>query len=391
LFIVDKPYVSDLLKRTIRDHEIPVVGTEISREMELYPDTKILTEEEAVELAQRPGQLNLYTNSENSLGWIAEHLSFSDQAIKIELFKNKTRFRELTRTMVPDFFFKSVKVEDLGDIDFSDLPAPVILKPSTGFMSEDVHKIKNSREWDLVLNSIQKARGEKKNLYPREVVDTNTFIIESCVKGDEFAFDVYYDVNGKPIILNIFRHTFSSADDVSDRIYTSSKDIIENNLAEFTEFAARIGELAEVKSFPAHIELRRSPDGTLVPIEVNPLRFGGWCTTADLTYFAYGYNPYSYYYSQNKPDWPEILKDKAGKLYSIIILDNSTGISPDRISSFDYDRLWSDFENPLELRKFDYKKYPIFGFLFTETNQENQLELKQILDSDLREYITIED
>lgn len=391
MFFVDKPYISDLLKKTVRDHAIPVVGTKISREMDLYPGTKILSEAEAVELARQPGELALYTISENSLGWIAEHLSFSDLVKKIELFKNKTKFRELTKSMVPDFFFKSVKVEDLADIQFSGLPAPLIIKPSTGFMSEGVHKVRNAAEWDQALNSIQKAAGENKDIYPREVVDTSSYIIESCVKGDEFALDVYFDLNGEPVILNILKHSFSSADDVGDRVYTSSKEIIENNLDEFTNFVAEIGMLAEVKNFPAHIELRRIPDGTLVPIEVNPLRFGGWCTTADLTYYAYGFNPYLYYYSQIKPDWPEILQDKAGKLYSIIVLDNSTGIAPDKISSFDYEKLWSSFENPLELRKFDYKKYPVFGFLFTETSQENQIELKRILDSDLREFITTDD
>jgi hypothetical protein len=314
LFFVDKPYISDLFKKTVQEHAIPVVGTEISREMDLYPGTKILSEAEAIELARQPGNLALYTTSENSLGWIAEHLSFSDLIKKIELFKDKTKFRELTRSMVPDFFFQSVKAEDLEGIQFSGLPAPLIIKPSTGFMSEGVHKVRNAAEWDQALNLIRKGAEQHKDIYPREVVDTSTYIIESCVKGDEFAIDVYFDTNGEPVILNILKHTFSSADDVGDRVYTSSKEIIENNLDEFTDFAAEIGHLAGVKNFPAHIELRRIPDGTLVPIEVNPLRFGGWCTTADLTYFAYGFNPYLYYYSRIKPDWTEILQEKAGKL-----------------------------------------------------------------------------
>jgi len=51
--------------------------------------------------------------------------------------------------------------------------------------------------------------------------------------------------------------------------------------------------------------------------------------------------------------------------------------------------LLSTFENPLELRKFNFKEYPVFGFLFTETSQDNTIELKRILDSDLSEFITI--
>lgn len=118
------------------------------------------------------------------------------------------------------------------------------------------------------------------------------------------------------------------------------------------------------------------------------MRFGGWCTTADLSFLAYGFNPYLCYYQQKKPDWHEVLKGKEGKLFSIVVLDNSTGIDAEEITSFDYEKLVSSFENPLELRKIDYKTYPVFGFLFTETRENNFIELKNILDSDLNEFIS---
>ena len=388
MFFVDKPYVSDFFKMTVRDNDIPVVGTDIAKELDLYQGTKIISQAEAVKMAQESDNLSLYTTSENSIGWIAKHLSFSDYPEKIDLFKNKYKFRELTKSMVPDFYFKAVKVEDLADIQFSQLPLPLIIKPATGFMSEGVHKVTNSAEWKGTINLIIEEIDQRKDIYPAEVVDTSLFIIEGCIKGEEFAVDAYYDSNGEAVILSILKHTFSSAEDVGDRVYTSSKEIIESNLEEFTEFAAKIGNLAKIKNFPVHIELRRGDDGILLPIEVNPMRFGGWCTTADLTFFAYGFNPYLYYYSQIKPNWPEILKDKEGKLFSIIILDNSTGIDVDQITSFDYRKLLSKFVNPIELRKMNYKEYPVFGFLFTETSEDNYIELKRILDSDLKEFVT---
>ena len=45
------------------------------------------------------------------------------------------------------------------------------------------------------------------------------------------------------------------------------------------------------------------------------------------------------------------------------------------------------FEKPMELRKIDFTKYPVFGFLFAETREDNFVELKRILDSDLTEFI----
>jgi len=388
MFFVDKPYVSDFFKVTVRDNAIPVVGTDIAKELDLYSGTKVISEDRAIEMAQESNNLIIYTTSENSIGWISNHLAFSNLPGKIELFKDKLKFRELTKTIFPNFYFKSVRVEDLKKIQFSELPIPFIIKPAVGFMSMGVYKVSNFEEWTNTIDSIITEIDQIKDLYPVEVLDTSSFIIEQCINGDEFAVDAYYNSVGEPVILNILNHTFSSDTDVSDRVYISSKKIIESNLKEFTEFAERIGNLAGVKNFPVHIEIRRDNDGTLLPIEVNPMRFGGWCTTADISFLAYGFNPYLYYYSQKKPNWSELLKGKEGKLFCIIVLDNSTGIAIDEIKSFNYKKLLSKFEKPIELRKIDFQKYPVFGFLFTETREDNFIELKNILDSDLNEFIS---
>jgi len=388
LFFVDKPFVSDFFKKTVLDHAIPVVDTEVSRSIGMYPGTKIITETEAICAIKDSREELVYTTSENALGWIIKNLASSDLVKKIELFKNKVAFRELTESLVPDFFFQEVCFEDLMNLPHPGIDLPLIIKPATGFMSEGVYKVKNAGEWDQTKQKIL-ANGERsKGFYPPEVVNASALIIEECIQGDEFAVDAYFDAAGEAVILNILKHSFSSTDDVGDRVYTSSREIIEEHLQEFTEFSNKIGQLAGVRNFPAHIELRRNPNGTLIPIEINPVRFGGWCTTADLTFLAYGFNPYVYFYKQIKPDWPEILKNKSGKMYSIIILDNSTGIDPALIDGFDYQKLLSNFEKPLELRKFDYKEYPVFGFLFTETSDKNEQELKKILFSDLKEFIT---
>jgi len=269
MFFVDKPYVSEFFKMTVRDNAIPVVGTDIAKELGLYSGTKIISEDRAVEMAQESDNLIIYTTSENSIGWISKNLAFSNLPGKIELFKDKLKFRELTKSIFPNFYFKSVRLEDLKKIQFSELPIPFIIKPAIGFMSMGVYKVSNFEEWTNTIDSIITEIDQIKDLYPVEVFDTSSFIIEQCINGDEFAVDAYYNSVGEPVILNILNHTFSSDTDVSDRVYISSKKIIESNLKEFTEFAERIGSLAGVKNFPVHIELRRDNDGTLLPIFTN--------------------------------------------------------------------------------------------------------------------------
>jgi len=388
MFFVDKPYVSDFFKKTVRDNKIPIVGTEAARQLEFYDNTTMISEASAIEMVRGRENPPIYTTSENAIGWIAKHLPFSDLPEKIELFKDKLKFRQLTKSIFPDFYFQGVSINELENIQFDQWPLPFIIKPTIGFMSMGVYKVTNYEEWTDTLASITAEIEQIKNLYPDSVLNTNSFIIEQCINGEEFAVDVYYNSAGEAVVLSILKHVFASDADVSDRVYVSSKEIIEKNLVEFTDFADKIGRLAAVKNFPVHIELRRNSDGTLLPIEVNPMRFGGWCTTADISFLAYGFNPYLYYYTQKKPDWPQLLQGKEGKLFSVVVLDNSTGIEIGKIRSFDYDKLLTKFKKPLELRKIDFQQYPVFGFLFTETTEDNFVELQNILNSDLREFVT---
>ncbi len=388
MFFLDKPYISDFLQNTLRDNFIPIVGTKALLELDLVEGLNIISKEKSIELVKSSASLPIYCTSENSIGWIAENLDFCDIPKKIELFKDKIKFRKLIAQMFSDFYFRAINLEDFDDVKYEELPREFIIKPSIGFMSMGVYRITCKDEWNRVKTSIKEEIKQNLGLYPLEVINVKEFIIEECIDGDEYAVDVYFDNSGEPVILNILEHIFFSDSDVGDRIYSTSKEIIQNNIEEFTIFMQEIGKLSKIKNFPVHVELRRDKNGVLLPIEINPMRFGGWCTTADLTYKAYGFNSYLYYYNKKRPNWKKILADKKDELYSIVVLDNSTGVSTNQVKSFDYEKVVSKFEDVLELREIDFHKYPVFGFLFTKTKKNNLQELQYILSSDLKEFIT---
>jgi hypothetical protein len=106
---------------------------------------------------------------------------------------------------------------------------------------------------------------------------------------------------------------------------------------------------------------------------------------------AYGFNPYVYFCHGLAPNWPAILAGNDNSLFSIIVLDNSTGMPAEEIVSFDYEKLLQGFECPLELRRVDHRLFAIFGFLFTKTSSGNRAELDRILQSDLREFVLVGD
>jgi hypothetical protein len=386
MILLDQPYVSEFLKNTIKNNNYPVLQNEYVKNMSGDAGIVLWREEQAIEEMAKNSNAPLYAPSENSIQWIAENLSFTALPNMINDFKDKARFRRLIAPLYPDFYFKEISFDALDDLNVAEIAKPFILKPAVGFFSMGVYKVSANEEWQDTVKKIKIEIESIQNLYPAVVLDTTRFIIEKVITGTEFAFDAYFNKNGEPVILNIYKHVFASDNDVSDRVYVTSKEIIQTYLQPFTQFLQDVSELAPMKNFPIHVEVRVGEDGVIRPIEINPLRFGGWCTTADMTFHAYNFNPYEYFFQQKSPNWNVILQDKDA-LYSIIVLDNSTGIDGVLIRSFDYDKLVTRFEKPLEVRKINFHEYPVFGFLFVETRIDNFAELESVLQSNLCEFI----
>ena len=386
MILLDKPFVSDFLKRTITAEKLPVLRSDGLAQFGLDEDAVIWEPEAALQRFREEGPGLLYSNSENGLGWMMSQLGFSELPGKITLFKDKMAFRDMIRALYPQFYYREVLLEELLPLDIDTVPLPFIVKPVVGFFSMGVYKVSRRDEWESVQQSIRAEMKAVHTLYPHEVLDTTRFIIEAYVEGAEFAIDAYYDEAGDVVLLNILHHLFSSADDVSDRVYITSREIIAEYRQPFINFLTEIGGLAALRNFPVHAEVRIDEQGRIVPIEINPMRFAGWCTT-DIAHYAYGINPYLCYFRQIVPDWEAILAQGDEHIYSIVVLDKPADVQTGTINSFDYEQIRSQFEMPLELRKIDFYEYPVFGFLFTKTRKENIAELEVILRSDLKEFI----
>ncbi len=183
--------------------------------------------------------------------------------------------------------------------------------------------------------------------------------------------------------MNIFKHPFNSDGDVSDRIYLTSKNIIRENLSEFQTLLAEIGKNLCFKNFPVHIEVRKRSDGMIIPIEANPMRFAGWCTT-DTMYYAYGINPYEYFENNLKPDWNKIFEQVSDDVFYFAMAETPSDIDKNNIK-FDYDKFMSEFSNILEFRKIDYKNKPLFAIWFGSVKNEN--EINKILSIKTSDYV----
>ena len=391
MILLDKPYVSEFLKETIVRNNLRVIRTGASAKFSFNGEVNFISEKDAIDFLNKSNHPLLYTNSENSINWIVNNLRNTSLPEKIKLFKDKVSFRKLLRSIYPDFFFKEVSINDIYELEIDSLPKPFIIKPSKGFFSMGVHMVRSNNEWETTKKLIGIEIKDVQGIYPDSVLDTSTFIIEELIIGEEYAFDAYFNGYGNPVILTIFKHLFSSENNFNDRIYFTSSDLIEKHHENFNNFLLKLGKLTELKNFPMHIEIRVQKDGEIVPVEINPMRFGGWCTTADITQKAYNFNPYEYFFKGKIPNWKEISQTNTDKMYSIVVLDNTTGMDAKKIDHFNFKKLIRGFEKPLECRKIDFNEFPVFGFLFLETSKDRKSELISILESDLSEFIKIKD
>ncbi|MFY1110486.1 MAG: ATP-grasp domain-containing protein [Methanosarcinaceae archaeon] len=304
----------------------------------------------------------------------------------------------------------------LDELDIETVKKPFIIKPAVGFFSAGVYKVSSGEEWKKVLPALKQEMEAIRGLFPAQVFSSGKFLLEDHIDGPELAVDAYYNREGKPVVLNILEHLFPSEDDVEDKVYTTSKKTIGTYLEAVRKLLWKINEVAELRGielrdFPLHLELRVDKRNRLIPLEVNPIRFAGWCTT-DIAYYAYGINVHRYFCEGLEPNWEEILgekeesgrdeneneerdeneyenKEKDSRTYCLLIAKKPDDIETEDIEAFDYEGFVSHFEKPLELRKLDYRQYPVFAFLFTETRDSGWGEIESYLKSDLKEFIRI--
>lgn len=389
MLVLDKPYVSEFLLRCAEEHDIPVLSTPEARRLARGHRLNFVEPDAARTARLGADAPRILTNSENALAWVADLSPDPELIARVDLFKDKLAFRRATSSLHPDIEFRGIPLEDLAQANPADFAYPCVIKPAIGFFSMSVHPLFGPEAWSGTVKEIEAEVAAARGIYPSSVVDASVFIVEQMLEGEEFAVDGYFDSTGQPVILGVFRHLFASGDDVSDRVYVTSREIIEECLPAFSEYLAALGQATGCRDFPFHVELRRDGSGALRPIEVNPLRFGGWCTTADLTTQAFGFDPYLAWFRAEAPDWSAILADQSGQTYAIVVLDNSTGFDAAEIQSFDLDAVCARFAHVIEARPIDYREYPVFGFLFVRTPSSDLSELESILASNLAEYSSV--
>jgi hypothetical protein len=374
IVLLHDSFVSEILLDFLRERQIPVFTEGTLRKKLLEKKIPVLSREEAERILSS-GDCIAYSNAENFIPFISEHYAH-ESANAIKIFKNKALFRRILSDFFPDFYFKEIKVEETERFK-PPSGKELILKPAVGFWSVGIRKFSNQNGYELAVLEAMKEIEAQKRIFDSSIINGATFLVEEVIDGREFACDAYFDETGKPVVLGIYCHHFRDRGDVRDLVYYTGKKVLEKTLGHVEGFLLALSEKIRLVNFPIHFEFIINNRNELVPVEVNPMRFGGF-GLVDLTFHCFGINPYECYFCDKKPDWKNILADASGD-YHGFVLGRNEGIRKPNLPKFR-----QTFQQLNRFVEMDYLKSPVFCVAYTQSNDLN--EITKYVYFDFKEY-----
>ena len=292
--------------------------------------------------------------------------------------KDKFAFRELLRSIYPDFHFKQCKLEELPN-EIPNNGSKFVIKPVKGCFGTGVRVVDGSVDIQDLIAEIQAELSKNSAVLSSNTLTPNAFLIESFVEGEEYAVDMFYDSHRRPIVTNIYHHPMPANPVYLHMLYYANRETFDNVYVQAQEFFVKLNTLLHVTNLPIHAEFRMQ-HGRLIPIELNSFRFGGM-GLCNLGYHALGVNAYQGYIEDREPDWESVWRGKEN-IFGFFIAYN--GATADVTKSRpDWEGLRNRFSHIILEVPFDYRTQLAFGILYIEEKKER---IPQILKIDFDDY-----
>ena len=255
-----------------------------------------------------------------------EALSKMDDDGKRELvsrLKNKVTCRQMLASIFPDFFFQEIPIRDLPKIQLAP-NEKYFVKPIKGYWGSAAFPVDAQTDRVSLMHEIEAQLTKRTNLFSEQVVAKDRLIVEEFLEGEEYAVDMFFDESGQPVITNICHHPLPKNLDYLHVVYYTSYEVYRSLYPKFIEFFHALNQSLQARSIPIHGEFKLHK-GKLTPIELNPLRFGS-DGFADLSFHAFGFNPFLYFAENRAPDWEALWKGREEKIFAFYLGYNGTDL-----------------------------------------------------------------
>jgi len=381
LALLSLAYTSPMLLNTLLREGIPVAAkgplrAELARHC---PGLKMAAKEEAQEIISQPDS-RILANAEGLLPCLLSASADSSRREGIRMLKTKPSLRERTGGLGPGTYSQVVEGCRLKEVR---LPKDLsfIIKPSVGLQGIGLRKVNRPSDLAAIADDILQETRKAEERFGTDLISADRFSIEEYVKGEELACDAYMSSTGEPAILGVYAHPRLNDDDLRDVLFYTSSELTRKMLPRMEDSLRRIAELTGIRSLPMHAKFRRR-GRELVPIEVNPMRFGDF-GLPDLTFFAFGINPYRHYYQQQAPQWDRILS-RPGKDIFFRVLARLPGSFSKK--KFDHEKFADTFEDLAGYCRLDPLRHPAISIAFAKAASE-EAALKY-LKADFQEFFS---
>ncbi len=324
----------------------------------------------------------VYVPSETSLSIVMDRIEDKDYVEGINKLKNKYFCREVIQPMYPDFYFAKATIDQIPKLDL--IGKKVVIKPLKGFFGTGVRFANESTDLTELAKDMQKEVEENAKFFPESILTKNEYIIEEEITGDEYAVDMFFNKDGEVCITNIYYHPEPMIADYFHLMYYTNESIFNDYLATFTDFFNNLNKIMKLKSFPIHAEFKKQ-DGIMVPIELNPMRYGGF-GLSDLTYNSFHYKPISGYFYDNKADWTKIWAERKDKNFAWILgyNGNSINVNESQPMHDEYIEYLKEYCSIIDYVELNHLENPVFSLAYIVNNDLNRK--KELLSTDFNRF-----
>jgi len=338
---------------------------DVPQDIQLISETDLKESELRFEAGSK-----VYAPTESALEVILEKSDDPAFIKAVDSLKDKVKFRHLMSNLYPDFFFKKIDVSELETVEL-DRTRKYIVKPVKGFFGTAVKEIKAETNLAEIAEEIKAELAENCKYFSESVLSKNELIIEEYIEGDEYAIDLFYNEAGEPEILNIYHHPFPNKNEYFHVLYYTNKQLFDQFMKPIKDLFVELNQHLNVTGFPIHAEFKLT-DGKLIPIEMNPLRYGGF-GLADLTYYGFKINPFVAFFRDEKMDWPKIWKECSNDTFGWILAYNGDRIDIQKMKP-KHEEFKSLFGNILHYVEVDHKTNPVFGMAYVQNDSVENLD-----------------
>ena len=298
----------------------------------------------------------------------------------VSRLKNKVACRQMMASIFPDFFFREIPVRDLPKIELAP-GEKYFVKPIKGYWGSAAFPVDAQADRVALMYEIEAQLAKRTHIFSEQVVSKDRLIVEEFLEGEEYAVDMFFNESGQPVITNICHHPLPRKLDYLHVVYYTSYEVYRNLYPKFIAFFNELNRSLSARALPIHGEFKLHK-GRLTPVELNPLRFGS-DGFADLSFHAFGFNPFLCFAENRAPDWEALWKGREQKIFAFYLGYNGSDLDAGHYRP-DFRNFRRLFSNILSDMAMNYQDTLAFAVMYIE---EDSLErIHELLEVEFNEY-----